>query len=70
MEILSILFGFFEEKDGEKILKIVGILFQYFSAKYRSVHPVRPSLLVMTIRYRYKLSVHLAQDSAGYQMYP
>jgi len=30
MEILSILFGFFEEKDGEKILKIIGILFQYF----------------------------------------
>ena len=30
MEILSILFGFFEEKDGGRILKIIGILFQYF----------------------------------------
>jgi len=29
MDIFSILFGLFEEKDGEKILKIIGILFQY-----------------------------------------
>jgi len=36
MEIFSILFGFFKEKDGEKIWKIT---LQYFGAKYRSVHP-------------------------------
>jgi len=29
MDVFSILFGLFEEKDGEKILKIIGILFQY-----------------------------------------
>jgi len=29
MDIFSILFGLFEEKDREKILKIIGILFQY-----------------------------------------
>jgi len=30
MEIFSILFRVFGEKDTEKILKIIGILFQYF----------------------------------------
>jgi len=30
MEIFSILLRSFGEKDAEKILKIIGILFQYF----------------------------------------
>jgi len=46
MEILSILFGFFEEKDGETILKIIGILFQYFfNISVPSMHPVYLILL-------------------------
>jgi len=40
MEIFSILFRLFGEKDAERILKIIGIFFQYFGAKYCSVHPV------------------------------